>query len=105
MDLAKMLEDFRNYNGIIIDGITEIVDNNVPCYSSNLWAEAPYVEGYINEVLKSDKKYDTILDVISVACESYLKDFLFNYVPMIAKEHGWDGQSTINIRKGWEQFE
>ena len=29
MDLAKMLEDFRNYDGIIIDGITEIVDNKV----------------------------------------------------------------------------
>ena len=105
MDLTKMLEDFRNYDGIILDGITELVDNNVPSYSSNLWAEAPYMEQYIDEILQSDKEYKTILDVISLACEKYLTEFLYSYIPTIAKENGWDEKSTINIRKGWNQFE
>ena len=61
-----MLDDLNSYNGILIDGINEIVDNNVPIYSSNLWAEAPYLEEYINEVLASNKEYETILDVISI---------------------------------------
>lgn len=104
MDLTKMLDDFRNYDGIIIDGVTELVDNNVPSYSSNLWAEAPYIEEYIDEILQSDKKYETILDVISLACEKYLIAFLYNYIPSIAKEHGWDGESRINVKKGWNQW-
>lgn len=104
MDLTKILRDFNNYDGIIIDGITQIVDNNIPIYPSNLWAEAPYVEEYINEVIHDDRQYETILDVISVACSLYLTEFLYNSLPAIAKEHGWDGQSTINVKQGWEQF-
>ena len=105
MDLEKMLDDLNNYDGILIDGINEIVDNNVPVYSSNLWAEAPYLEAYINEILSSRCEYSTILDVISLACAKYIEDFLYSNVPKLAKEHGWQEDTMIEFTKGWNQFE
>ena len=105
MDLQQMLDDLNSYDGILIDGINEIVDSNVPIYSSNLWAEAPYLEEYINEVLASNKEYETILDVISLACAKYIEDFLYSNVPKLAKEHGWQEDTMIDFTKGWNQFE
>ena len=105
MDLQQMLDDLNSYDGILIDGINEIVDNNVPIYSSNLWAEAPYLEEYINEVLASNKEYETILDVISIACAQYIEDFLYSNTTRLAKERGWQEDTMIDFTKGWNQFE
>lgn len=105
MDLQQMLDDLNSYDGILIDGINEIVDKSVPIYPSNLWAEAPYLEEYINEVLTSNKEYSTILDVISIACAQYIENFLYSNVPKLAKERGWQEDTMIDFTKGWNQFE
>ena len=105
MELQQMLDELDNCDCILGDKITELVDNNVPVYPSNLWAEAPYLEEYINEILTSKREYSTILDVISLACAKYLEDFLYNNIPKLAKKHGWDSKTSIDFTKGWNQFE
>ena len=105
MEIVPLFKKLNNYQGAIIDGITEIVDSEVPIYSSNLWADAPYLEERINKVLHNGKQYETILDVISVAYADYLTDTLTKRVSILAKEHGWDGKTSIDITKGWNQFE
>lgn len=50
--IGDLGENFRDYdNGYICDIITEIADNNVPIYYSDIWEQAKENQEYIEEAL------------------------------------------------------
>ena len=46
-----MMDDFSNYGGIIGDAITEIADNYVSIYNSELWEISPKIRYFIEEAM------------------------------------------------------
>jgi hypothetical protein len=48
---TDVCEEIEDYTGYICDVIAEVADSNVSIYNSNLWNNAPNIEGYIGDAI------------------------------------------------------
>lgn len=109
-------EDFINYKeGYICDIITEIADNNVPIYNSEIWSQAVENSNYIEEALQefgTPTDNNGQVDLIKIFqqglyykneqdvyenLEEILKNWMYNYIEYDLKIKELTDQENENL--------